>query len=191
MNIFILHTDPVVAAQHHCDKHVVKMTLECAQILSTVNAVNGVPAPYKPAYVKHPAVLWAGRNAANYLWTLRHGKALAREFELRYGKKHKSEAVFEHLFRVNGPRIGEFLPRGSRTPFALCMPDHLKCDDAVVSYRKFYHEYKSYFAAWEKGRTAPSWWAPEYANNWKWNTPKWRAKVDRYSRSLSRGLKHG
>lgn len=35
MNIFVLDTDPVKAAQAHCDAHVVKMILETAQLLST------------------------------------------------------------------------------------------------------------------------------------------------------------
>jgi hypothetical protein len=35
MNIFVLDTDPILAAQAHCDTHVVKMILETAQLLST------------------------------------------------------------------------------------------------------------------------------------------------------------
>ena len=42
MNIFYLDRDPVVAAQLMCDKHVVKMILESAQILSTAHrAIDG------------------------------------------------------------------------------------------------------------------------------------------------------
>ena len=37
MNIFVLHDDPVLAAQDQCDKHVVKMIVESAQMLSTVH----------------------------------------------------------------------------------------------------------------------------------------------------------
>ena len=33
MNIFILNEDPEIAAQELCDKHVVKMILETAQML--------------------------------------------------------------------------------------------------------------------------------------------------------------
>ena len=33
MNIFLLDKDPKIAAQYHCDKHVVKMILESAQML--------------------------------------------------------------------------------------------------------------------------------------------------------------
>ena len=39
MNIFYLDKDPVVAAQMMCDKHVVKMILESAQMLSTAHRV--------------------------------------------------------------------------------------------------------------------------------------------------------
>jgi len=34
MNVFALHTDPVIAAQMHADKHVVKMIIEYAQLTS-------------------------------------------------------------------------------------------------------------------------------------------------------------
>ena len=39
MNIFYLDKNPVVAAQMQCDKHVVKMILESAQMLSTAHRV--------------------------------------------------------------------------------------------------------------------------------------------------------
>jgi hypothetical protein len=37
MNIFVLDTSPVLAAQYQCDKHVVKMIVESAQMLSTAH----------------------------------------------------------------------------------------------------------------------------------------------------------
>lgn len=44
MNIFFLDQSPHRAAEDHCDKHVVKMILEYAQILSTAHRVaDGVP----------------------------------------------------------------------------------------------------------------------------------------------------
>ena len=39
MNIFKLDNDPIVCAKYHCDKHVVKMILEYAQIISTAHRV--------------------------------------------------------------------------------------------------------------------------------------------------------
>ena len=40
MNIFYLHKNPVTAAEMSCDKHVVKMILESAQLLSTCHRVQ-------------------------------------------------------------------------------------------------------------------------------------------------------
>ena len=40
MNIFYLDKDPKVAAQMMCDKHIVKMILESAQLLSTCHRVQ-------------------------------------------------------------------------------------------------------------------------------------------------------
>ena len=42
MNLFILSLDPVEAANDQCDKHVVKMVTETAQILCTVLQSMGV-----------------------------------------------------------------------------------------------------------------------------------------------------
>jgi hypothetical protein len=39
MNIFILDLDPVISASMLCDKHVVKMIVESAQMLSTAHRI--------------------------------------------------------------------------------------------------------------------------------------------------------
>jgi hypothetical protein len=39
INIFYTNEDPAIAAQEHCDKHVVKMILEYAQMLSTAHRI--------------------------------------------------------------------------------------------------------------------------------------------------------
>ena len=39
MNIFELHENPNVCAEMHCDKHIVKMPIEYAQLLSTAHRV--------------------------------------------------------------------------------------------------------------------------------------------------------
>ena len=54
MNIFHLHKDPKICAEYHCDKHVVKMILETAQMLSTAYQRHcGLDNElYKPAYPK-------------------------------------------------------------------------------------------------------------------------------------------
>ena len=40
MNIFYLDKDPKKAAEYSCDKHVVKMILESAQMLCTAHRVQ-------------------------------------------------------------------------------------------------------------------------------------------------------
>ena len=39
MNIFVLHGSPITSAHHMCDKHIVKMPVETAQMLSTIHRV--------------------------------------------------------------------------------------------------------------------------------------------------------
>lgn len=150
MNIFVLHPNPVEAAQMQCDKHVIKMCLETAQMLSTVS--NG---PYKPTHAKHPCTLWAGSNLTNYGWLVKHGLALCEEYTHRYGKRHKCQDIIESL--AIPP---DHLPVGI-TPFAQCMPDECKHIDPIMAYRQYYHT-KAAFAKWTK-RAAPHWWMqPEF-----------------------------
>ena len=39
MNIFLLHENPTICAEMHCDKHVVKMVIEYAQLMSSAHIV--------------------------------------------------------------------------------------------------------------------------------------------------------
>ena len=39
MNIFYLDHNPLLSAQYHCDKHVCKMIVEYAQMLSTAHRI--------------------------------------------------------------------------------------------------------------------------------------------------------
>lgn len=151
MNVFVLDTNPIVAAQMMCDKHVVKMVLETAQILSTITG-----GPYKPTHTNHPCVLWAAKNRINFSWLKRHGLALCAEYSHRYGKIHKSQPVIVNAQVPKALSIGI-------SEFVQCMPDQFKDKDPVIAYRKYYHS-KAAFAAWNKGRPAPYWWG-EYVIN--------------------------
>ena len=151
MNIFVLHPNPVEAAKMQCDKHVVKMVLETAQILSTING-----GPYKPTHQNHPCTLWAKANRTNYNWLVNHGLALCTEYTHRYGKRHRCQDVIlqaaEHV---------EHYPIGV-SDFVQCMPEQYKHRDAITAYRQYYHS-KARFARWTK-RPAPHWWMqPEYS----------------------------
>ena len=49
MNIFYLHEDPQTSAKMHCDKHVVKMIIEYAQMLSTAHRMLDGKVVKKPS----------------------------------------------------------------------------------------------------------------------------------------------
>jgi Pyrimidine dimer DNA glycosylase len=154
MNIFYLDNDPIVAAQMQCDKHVVKMCLETAQILCTVRARYGLEAPYKPTHKNHPAVLWAGGSIGNYLWTLTHFKGLLSEYEFRYKRQHKSGTVCLQI--VSTPPEG--INRGKLTAPARCMDTGSRSvsTDAVECYRHYYKTQKASILKYSV-RHAPTW----------------------------------
>ena len=136
MNIFAVDTDPKIAAQQLCDKHVVKMILESAQMLCAVFPKGEAP---------------------NYEWLLSHAFAMCQEYTKRYGKIHKSlEAI--HWCGCNYHKLD--LPRIGLTKFAQAMPDEYKNKCSVTAYRSYYNGEKAYFAKWSK-RETPSWFTPQ------------------------------
>ncbi len=154
MNIFALSLDPHEAARWAIDKHVVKMVLETAQILSTVSWRYGVEAPYRATHAQHPCTLWAGETAGNWHWLIEHGRALADEYARRYGKEHKSRAVIEWA-ALHGGRPAD----GDLTLFAQAMPDEYRQPDPVLAYRAYYLGDKARMASWREPAAPPPWWA--------------------------------
>ena len=151
MTIFALSTRAEEAALWHCDRHVVKMPLESAQILSTVVRGLGGEARYKPTHKNHPCTLWAGECSGNYEWLVQLGLALCNEYTHRYGKRHACEAVIRE---VSAPLPAlRIAPRGA---FALAMPEEYKQADAVESYRAYYRGEKQHLHSW-KNRQPPVW----------------------------------
>lgn len=149
MNIFILDTHPVLAAQMQCDKHVVKMCLETAQMLSTIAG-----GPYKPTHVNHPCTVWARTNYSNYEWLHRHGIALCNEYQERYNRVHKCMNIMLNPVIVE---CAHTLPFDVLSPFAQAMPEELKNEDAVKAYRDYYHQKsKTVDMRWTK-RPIPDW----------------------------------
>lgn len=143
MNIFVLDLNPMRAAQAHCDKHVVKMCLEYAQILSTVSGRG-----YKPTHKNHPCVKWAAAPE-HYSWLFSLAVELGREYTARYGRVHASTLKLSEL--------PEPLPHPTPTWFALAMPDECKTDDPVESYRQYYRTAKRELASYRAPAITPSW----------------------------------
>ena len=151
MNIFFLHRNPNKCARYHCDKHVVKMILESAQMLCSAYP-NG-DAPYKRAFYNHPCTIWARESQENYEWLLDHAYAMCQEYTRRYGKVHKSLDTIQwcgsNYHKLNIPRKG-------LTKFAQAMPEEYKNEDAVKAYRAYYLGEKTAFATWKNSET-PYW----------------------------------
>ena len=157
MNIFIVDKHPGAAAKMLCDKHIVKMPLETAQMLCSVwhRYGFGNKVKYKEAHKNHPCTLWAGDSEDNYGWLLQHGMELGEEYTRRYKKTHASHTVIKEL---------SYTPFSfgakDHTPHPQCMPDEYKVEgDAVSAYRNYYIGGKSKIAKWNKSRKEPEWFA--------------------------------
>ena len=113
MNIFVVDENPVAAARQLCNRHIIKMPLETAQIMCAVLHRHGKEDTiYKPTHAKHPSVLWAGDSRNNFIWLAQHGMELCREYTRRYGKTHKCEAVIDSCMAD-----AQLVQVGHRTPF--------------------------------------------------------------------------
>jgi len=136
MNIFYLDRDPHEAARLQCDRHVVKMILETAQLLSTAhNELDGGQIAYKSTHKNHPSAVWARASSQNYTWLQRHLMALGDEYTRRYGRVHKT--IQTHSQSLLEPPRG--ISDGDFTDPPQCMPDECKRDDAVLGYQVYYN----------------------------------------------------
>lgn len=182
MNIFYLDRNVKSCAEQHCDKHVVKMIVEYAQLLSTAHRViDGTQyieekrnlersrkikrwkldsdlesVLYKASHINHPSAIWARASDDNYAWLANLLCFLCEEYTHRYGKRHKVERTeLCYSLLENIPKnipIGDFF---EPTP---AMPDIYKVPgDSIQSYRNYYLNDKKKFATW-KNRKSPEWW---------------------------------
>lgn len=155
MNIFYLDRDIVDCARYHNNKHVVKMILESAQVLSTVCRLYGHDAGYKPTHQNHPCTIWARKSRANWLWLRDLAEELEYEWQQRFGhtREHKSATVIRSLPvpDLPNPRVKCI------THPAQAMPERYRHDDPVIAYRVYYMRDKRALADWGS-RGQPSWW---------------------------------
>lgn len=155
MNIFVLDQDAGACARAHVDKHVVKMPLETAQLLSTALLEHGAPPDaglYKATHRNHPCAIWARETRANFDWLCLLGIELGLEYTHRYGKDHASIRVVSLAAEMY-----QLIPEGPLTPFALAMPEAYRCADPVTAYRAYYRGEKADLASW-RCRETPAWW---------------------------------
>ena len=180
MNIFFLDKDPKVCAQQHCDKHVVKMIVEYAQLLSTAHRIlDGnqyfdksktgrkihrwkldeyrEDKLYHAVSWNHPSAIWARESFHHYQWLWNLASELCQEYRHRYGgtndKQHKTSLVIQKLSFApdNISRTGVF----QEPPQA--MPEDVKIPgNSIEAYHNYYRVYKKRFATW-KNREIPEW----------------------------------
>jgi hypothetical protein len=149
MNLFAVHRDPRDSARALADRHVVKMTLETAQMLSAaLHRYDAAPeGAYRATHKNHPCTRWVGDSRCNYRWAVEHGRALAAEYERRFSKQHKSLRVIDLC-----ADHAEAIPEGHLTPFALAMPDEFKVRCPHASYRDYLRDK---YRAWTDAGRAP------------------------------------
>ena len=123
MNAFRSDPSPVASARALADRHVVKMALESALVLSTLTG-----GPYKPTHARHPVTLWAGASRVNAAWLLDHGLALCDEYARRFGKVHACAAVLAGIDL-------SAVPDEPATPPVYCGPDDVTGDTVEARYR--------------------------------------------------------
>ena len=139
MNIFYLHKDPREAARLQYNKHVVKMILESAQMLSTAHHCYGDKyqvenVPYKQAHLNHPSTVWARRSKATYMWLFEHMMGLGYEYWLRYGKQHLS--ISKCSMFLSKPPVHIQGEEFVQPPQA--MPDEYKDPCSIQAYWNYY-----------------------------------------------------
>lgn len=158
MNIFFLNKDPAVCAREHCDKHVVKMILESAQLLSNAHHMldgkQAITPIYKLTHKNHPSAIWVRKSKAHYQWLWLMLYHLCKEYTHRYNKTHKVEREYL-LDKLQQPPHNIPLEEWVEDPTP-AMPDEYKTLSSVQSYHNYYKGAKSKFARWTN-REIPSW----------------------------------
>jgi hypothetical protein len=176
MNIFYLDNNVKTCAEYHNDKHVVKMILEYAQLLSTahrvldgneyIDASSGRRIKrwrlgnesmenmlYKASHINHPSAIWVRQSNNNYNWLMCLFQDLLQEYTHRYGKIHATDRL---VYWLRQPPAN--IPVGYFTQPTPAMPDEYKVPDSVQSYRNYYIGAKKTMAKW-KNRSIPEWWS--------------------------------
>ena len=175
MNIFYLHEDPIQNAKWHIDKHIVKMPIEYAQLMSTAHRMldgemyidktannrkikrwrlndEREDVLYKASHINHPSAVWVRESIENYFQMYKLYMATLAEYTNRYGRVHKTSELSMALMRP--PR---FIKDKGLTPIPQCMPDYCKVENNPIdAYRKYYIMEKNRFASW-KNREIPEW----------------------------------
>jgi len=177
MNIFYVNSDPEVAARSMVDRHVVKMILETAQLLSTAHRVidgeeyvgqtqtgrkakrwrlsgNADAIMYAATHINHPSAVWVRENSANYNWLYDHLLALGREYTYRYGRTHLTIDKLKDILKDAPENIEQ---SNVMTKMPSCMDkQYIVSLDPIINYRNYYNYGKTDLLRWSN-RPPPQW----------------------------------
>ena len=128
-------------------------------LCTTLNLQN-IESPYKSTHINHPINKWVRESRANYIWTIKTGLALCKEFTYRRNKKHKCEEIIKSCKKVINKL--SFI-KNKKTSHPICMDDvHKLGCNVIASYRNYYINDKQYdkngkyIFIWSK-RKRPDW----------------------------------
>jgi len=175
MNIFFLDRSPQLSAVYMTDKHVVKMIVETAQILSTAHRVldgheqisktsgrklkswhlsdSRESILYKSTHVNHPSSVWARQSRHHYMWLSDHLHALGAEYTHRYHKIHKTmdTVAYDLLHSPENILDIEWVDPPNAMP-----AEYIFTESVVENYRSYYKFGKSHLHKWTN-RDKPYW----------------------------------
>ncbi len=176
VNIFYVNKDPMDAAQALVDKHVVKMILESAQLLSTAhrvldgNEVEGKTKTgrkarrwvlsdaredvlYQATHINHPSAIWCRQSVKNYDWLVDHFFGLMSEYTHRYKKIHACYGDLSFMLQSPPHNLKEW----DWTPMPSAMDEqYIISKDSLTNYRNYYKLGKVKFHQWTN-RQPPEW----------------------------------
>jgi hypothetical protein len=141
MNIFVLSTDPILAAHAHCDQHLHKMILESAQMLSTAARILTPEIPksllYKSAYEKHSCTQWVSSSIIHMDWLCTLATSLESIRESRNLNRHASMDVIDAIKDYLPPDSERVIP--STFPEAMYPRIKVRADlNTVEKYQLYY-----------------------------------------------------
>ena len=189
MNIFYLDKDAKVAAQYHCDKHVVKMIIEYAQLLSTAHRMldgtqyieqkyvqgslparwrkmkrwrlddHREPILYKASHINHPSAVWARQELSHYQWLWNLASELCQEYRFRYGGDQDKQHKTSLVIQSLSFTPNNIPRAGIFTEPPQAMPEDVKIINDSVEAYRNYYRVHKVRFATWKVRGQPDWWA--------------------------------
>jgi hypothetical protein len=156
VNFFYLDKDPKKCAKYYCNKHILKIPIEIAQILSKIHYELKSKIDYSKIYKNSTVVkntigpyCWIKESLDNYMWANKLGLELINEYKFRYNKtEHKTECILQYLYDnpPNLPKISETKFKGTNK---YDMFQYIS-NDPIICARYNYAEMKCINDKWNK-----------------------------------------